>query len=92
MELSLNPADRLKRLRFRAWHRGVREADFMIGGFFDTHGASWGESDMDWFETLLEEQDADIMAWAIGTAEPPERYRGAMMRRLQHLNYIKHPE
>jgi antitoxin CptB len=92
MELSLNAADRLKRLRFRAWHRGVREADYMIGGFFDAHGESLSESDMDWFETLLEEQDADIMAWAIGTAEPPERYRGAMMLRLQHLNYIKHPE
>jgi antitoxin CptB len=88
----VTPADRLKRLRFRAWHRGVREADFMIGGFFDVHGASWGEAEMDWFEALLEEQDADIMAWAIGTAEPPERYRGAMMRRLQTLNYIKHPE
>ena len=88
----MNPADRLKRLRFRAWHRGVREADFMIGGFFDVHGAAWGEAEMDWFEALLEEQDADIMAWAIGTAEPPERYRGAMMGRLQQLDYIKHPE
>jgi antitoxin CptB len=88
----LDPADRLKRLHFRAWHRGVREADFMIGGFFDVHGASWGEEEMAWFEALLEEQDADIMAWAIGTAEPPERYRGAMMGRLQQLNYIKHPQ
>ncbi|HEX9947422.1 MAG TPA: succinate dehydrogenase assembly factor 2 [Allosphingosinicella sp.] len=88
----MTPADRLKRLRFRAWHRGVREADFMIGGFFDTHGDSWGEDEMAWFEALLEEQDVDIMAWAIGTAEPPERYRGAMMRRLQLLDYIKHPE
>ena len=31
---------------------------------------------MAWFEALLEEQDVDIMAWAIGTAPPPERYRG----------------
>ena len=28
---------RLKRLRFRAWHRGTKEADLMIGGFFDAH-------------------------------------------------------
>ena len=83
---------RLKRLRFRAWHRGTREADFLIGGFFDAHGAGWDEAEMAWFEALLEEQDVDVMAWAIGTAEPPERYRGAMMRRLQTLNYIKHPE
>ena len=47
---------------------------------------------MDWFEALLEEQDVDIMAWAIGTAEPPERFAGPMMSALQQLNYIKHPE
>jgi antitoxin CptB len=86
------PSDRLKRLGFRAWHRGVREADYMIGGFFDAHAASLDEDQIAWFEALLEEQDADIMAWAIGTAQPPERYRGAMMRRLQKLDYIKHPE
>ena len=86
----MDPADRLKRLRFRAWHRGVREADFMIGGFFDAHGESWDEAEAAWFEALLAEQDVDIMAWAIGTAEPPERYRGAMMQRLKQLNYIKH--
>jgi antitoxin CptB len=82
---------RLKRLRFRAWHRGTREADLMIGGYFDAHHASWTEAEMDWFETLLEEQDVDIMAWALGTAEPPERFRGGMMSRLKTLNYIKHP-
>jgi antitoxin CptB len=82
--------DRLKRLRFRAWHRGTREADFLIGGFFDAHGESWDEDEMAWFEALLEEQDVDIMAWAIGTAPPPERFEGGQMRRLQHLNYIKH--
>jgi antitoxin CptB len=45
---------------------------------------------MAWFEALLEEQDVDIMAWAIGTAPPPARYEGGQMRRLQDLNYIKH--
>jgi antitoxin CptB len=84
--------DRLKRLRFRAWHRGTREADFLIGGFFDAHGESWDEEEMAWFEALLEEQDVDIMAWAIGTAPPPARFEGETMRRLQHLNYIKHHE
>jgi antitoxin CptB len=87
----MQPADRLKRLRFRAWHRGVREADYMIGGFFDAHHAGWGEAEIDWFQALLEEQDVDIMAWALGTAEPPERFRGTLMARLQQLNYIKHP-
>jgi antitoxin CptB len=88
----MDPEARLKRLRFRAWHRGTREADFMIGGFFDAHGAGWSEEESTWFEALLEEQDVDIMAWAIGTAPPPARYEGEMMRRLRQLDYIKHPE
>ena len=82
---------RLKRLRFRAWHRGTREADLLIGGFFDRHAEHCDESELGWLEQLLEEQDVDIMAWAIGTACPPERYAGPMMRRLQTLDYIDHP-
>jgi antitoxin CptB len=81
---------RLKRLRFRAWHRGTKEADLMIGGFFDRYGESWGEAEMAWYEELLEEQDVDIMAWAIGAAPPPQRFDGPMMRRMKELNYIKH--
>jgi antitoxin CptB len=86
----MNRETRLKRLRFRAWHRGTREADFMIGGFFDAYGDSWDEEEMAWFEALLEQQDVDIMAWAIGTAPPPERFESEPMRRLQDLDYIKH--
>jgi antitoxin CptB len=37
---------------------------------------------------MLEEQDADIMAWASGTAEAPERYQGPMLQALQKLDYI----
>jgi len=83
---------RLKRLRFRAWHRGVREADLMVGGFFDAHSPAWDEPALAWFERLLEEQDVDIMAWALGTTEPPERFRGPLMGQLRRLDYIKHPE
>ncbi|MEA3000159.1 MAG: antitoxin CptB [Sphingomonadales bacterium] len=83
---------RLKRLRFRAWHRGTREADLLIGGFFDAASEAWREAEIGWFEALLEEQDVDIMAWAIGTAAPPERFEGPLMRRLQTVDYIKLPD
>jgi antitoxin CptB len=88
----MTPEHRLKRLRFRAWHRGTKEADIMIGGFFDAHHLTWSEAEMDWFERLLEEQDVDIMAWALGTQDVPEAYAGAMMTELKTVNYIKHPE
>lgn len=79
---------RLKRLRFRAWHRGTKEADLLIGGFFDRHAAGWTGDEIDWFEGLLEEQDVDIMAWAIGTQEVPARWRGPLMEGLKKLDYV----
>jgi antitoxin CptB len=84
--------DRLKRLRYRAWHRGTKEADLLIGGFFDRHNAAWNDEEIGWYERLLEEQDVDIMAWAIGTQPVPERWDGVMMRRLKQVDYIKFPE
>lgn len=79
---------RLKRLRFRAWHRGTREADLLIGGFFDARSAGWNDAEIALVEDLLEEQDVDIMAWAIGTAVPPERYAGSIVAALKTLNYV----
>ena len=41
------------------------------------------------FEAMLEEQDVDIMTWAHGTAQPPERFAGPMIEALQKLDYIR---
>jgi len=75
-------------MHFRAWHRGTREADYMIGGFFDRYHTSWDETELDWFEALLEEDDVDVMAWALGTADPPERYVGAQLEAMKRLDYV----
>ncbi len=79
---------RRRRLAFRAWHRGTREADLMIGGFADRYGPTWSLAEIDWFEALLEQQDVDIMAWAIGTQPPPEHLAGAQMAALQRVDYV----
>ena len=78
---------RLKRTRFRAWHRGTREADFMIGGFFDAHHAGWSEEQLQWFERLLEEQDVDIMGWAIGSIPCPAEWEGGMMQTMRAVDF-----
>lgn len=83
--------NRLKRLQFRAWHRGTREADYMIGGFFDRYHGAWGEAECAWFEALLEEEDVDIMGWALGTLDVPEEYRGALMDAFRKLDYVEIP-
>ena len=79
----------LKRLQWRAHHRGTREADMLIGGFFDSHHAAWSADERALFERMLDEQDADIMAWAHGTAEAPERFAGPMIDALKQLDYIR---
>ena len=85
----MDRAARLRRLHFRAWHRGTKEADLLIGGFFDRHSEAWSDDEIAWYEALLEEQDVDIMAWAIGTAEAPARYQGPMLDALKHLDFIR---
>lgn len=81
--------EELKALKFRAWHRGTREADMMIGGYFDRYHAEWSLQDRLWFNALLMEQDVDIMAWAIGSAEAPAPYQGPMLEKLQKLDFIR---
>ena len=64
----------------------------LVGGYFDRWHAHWDAADMDWFEALLEEQDVDILAWAMGTAPVPARWQSEMMTRLQTLDYMKKPQ
>jgi antitoxin CptB len=78
----------LKRLRWSAHHRGTREADLLIGGFFDAHHAAWSSEERAIFAAMLDEQDADIMAWAFGTATPPPRFEGPLIEALKRLDYI----
>jgi antitoxin CptB len=82
------PAIRIARARFRAWHRGTREADLMIGGYFERHHPQWDESALAWFEALLDEDDVDIMAWALGRQEAPAQYAGPSLDALQKLDYV----
>ena len=82
------PDPDLKRLAWRAHHRGTKEADLLVGGFFDAHHRGWGPRERALFEEMLEEQDDDIMAWAHGVAAPPERFAGPLIEALQRLDYI----
>ncbi len=78
-----------KRLAWRAHHRGTKEADLLIGGFFDAHHMAWGSEERATFADMLDEQDVDIMAWAHGVCEPPERFAGPLIEALMRLDYIR---
>lgn len=82
---------RMARAKFRSWHRGTREADYTFGGFFDAHSSDWNETQLSWFEALLDEDDIDVLAWAFGTADVPDRFSGEMMEAMHRLDYVDIP-
>lgn len=82
---------RFARAKFRAWHRGTREADFLIGGFFDRYCKSWTPEDLAWFESVLDEDDVEVMAWACKSLPVPEKYSGHLMDLMQRLDYVDIP-
>ena len=63
---------RLRRLKMRAWRRGMKETDLILGGFADAHLASMPDSGLEAFEALLAENDQEILAWVTGAETPPE--------------------
>ncbi len=65
---------RLKKLKFRAWHRGFREADLILGPFADKLVQNPALADIGAFERLLEENDHDIYGWVAGRADPPAEF------------------
>lgn len=89
---AMHSDEEIKALHWRSWHRGTREADMMIGGFFDAYHEQWDSPERALFASLLGEQDVDIMAWAIGTAEPAAHYRGPLMEAMRKLDYLKAPK
>jgi antitoxin CptB len=82
---------RKRRLRFRAWHRGTKEADLLIGGFVDTRLADFSAEDVTWLEVLLDENDVDIMAWMTSTKAPPAAFDTELMADMRKLNFVPQP-
>ena len=54
---------RLKRAKMRAWRRGMREMDLILGGFIDRHGSGLSAERLDAFELLLAQRDQDLYDW-----------------------------
>ena len=82
---------RRKRLLFRSWHRGTREADLILGRFADEHLAGFDEAQLDRYEALLDCPDPDIFAWVSGrTALPPDDDHD-VTRLLLAFSRTRHP-
>jgi len=65
-------ATRRKKLRYRAWHRGTREMDLVLGPFADAHTETMDEAQLDRLEALMSEEDPPLLKWVMGQEVPPE--------------------
>lgn len=74
---------RLKRIAFRAWRRGFREADLILGPFSDRYCPDMTGAELDQFERLLDQLDHDLYDWIAGRRPVPPELDGPMFRRLQ---------
>jgi antitoxin CptB len=77
---------RRRKLRFRAWHRGTREADLLLGRFADAHLDAFGAGQLDRFEALLNESDPDIYDWVTGRQTPPAALANDVVELLRRFS------
>ena len=74
---------RLNRLSFRAWRRGFREADLILGPFADLRLPFMSDAELTQFEALLEVPDQDLFPWLIRREPCPAEWQGPVMDAIQ---------
>ena len=74
--------ERRRRILFRAWRRGVREMDLIMGRFADAHLPTMNEDELVEFERLLDLPDTQVLAWIVRREEPPREFLTPLFARL----------
>jgi antitoxin CptB len=74
---------RRRRIVFRAWHRGTREMDLLLGRFTERFIGGMSEPEIAMLEHLMETPDPDIYNWLIGAAPVPAEYDTPLLRKIR---------
>lgn len=74
---------RRRRALVRAWRRGMREMDLVLGGFADSHIATLSEAELAQFEALMEVPDGTLLAWVTGREPVQPPHDTALFARLR---------
>ena len=80
---------RLRRLRYRAWHRGTKEMDLLLGPYADARLGGMEVAELDRFETLLEEADTDLLKWLMGQEPTPADADAELLADLLKFRTVK---
>ncbi|WP_336288505.1 MULTISPECIES: FAD assembly factor SdhE [unclassified Bartonella] len=76
---------RRRRLVFRAWHRGIREMDLILGQYVDAHIAGMNDETVSELEYIMSFNDRDLLTWIIGETSPPSEIDGSLFHDI--VNY-----
>jgi antitoxin CptB len=60
-----------RRIRVRAWRRGMREMDLILGGFAEARIETLDAAELMAFEALLDAPDDEAFGWFCQGAPPP---------------------
>ncbi|MFC7067498.1 succinate dehydrogenase assembly factor 2 [Brucella rhizosphaerae] len=71
---------RRRKLLFRAWHRGMREMDLILGQYADQYLPGFSDAQLDEFEEILEVLDRDLLKWVTGESPTPEEHDTPLFR------------
>jgi antitoxin CptB len=82
---------RRRRIVYRAWHRGFREMDLIMGRFCDAVIVDLPESDIVDFEQLIDALDHDLYGWVTGTEPVPLQYDTKLFRQLRDFHSSMKP-
>jgi antitoxin CptB len=74
---------RRKKIIFRAWHRGMREMDLIMGRFAESTIDAMTDDELDTFELLIEAPDRDLLAWITGREPTPVNYDTPVFQALK---------
>jgi antitoxin CptB len=76
-------AVRRRKIKFRSWHRGMREMDLIMGRFADACVDAMEPAELDDYERLMEMPDPELLGWVLGDDPPPVDLDTPMLRRLR---------
>ena len=79
------------RILFRAWHRGIREMDLIMGRFADAAIDTMSDAELDDFERLIEVPDRDLFRWITGEDATPSNFDTAIFRRVKTFHTHDEP-
>ena len=82
--------ERRRKLKFRAWRRGFREMDLLMGSFADAHLSDMSDADLSEFERLLSTPDWEVYAWLIGQKTVPGNFESDLLTRMMTFRYEAH--